>query len=548
MADETPDSGPKATVVGWRVRCGAPLLIGLAAVLVHAGAIRGGLYESDEWLVLNLGQTYAAAPAAAMVGAAEPDITRFPLRRLLEIPLWTALHGLLGYSAPAYRGLAVVLHALAAVLVLLLARRLRLPEELAVCAGLLFAVYPKSWEATAVLSSIPWPLVTVLLLGSLLLLMSHREYSRPALALTASALLLGLALFLRGAVAVMLPAVMVLDLARRKGWRFWRNARAWLPLLPHLLLAGSVALIILFDEIELTAGGVPPGDLAVLGAPGQMLWTLLVSLPASLLCLADPARLPGLTGVAIGWAALAVGLVLAAALTRRMPWRAAGFGLSWLALILVPLIVVVAPGEWGDARYFYLASVGLVLLVASGLAALDRWRRVQRLVAAALLLMPAVATVVAEFDLFEREAPARKLAESVAALVRNLPAGSRVLLLEGRPEDRNALEAAMLAAWLARPAGGLSVVQVERPRVCAIPAAARPALAAGAVSAVYWSDEQYVSSDLGTAARLLAARGCTEPPGPDDVPIAALPGDPAGRILIGRWVERPGFYEYAVRH
>ena len=56
MADESPASVPRTPAPGWRLRYGAPLLIVLAALLVHAAVLRGGLYESDEWLALNLGQ------------------------------------------------------------------------------------------------------------------------------------------------------------------------------------------------------------------------------------------------------------------------------------------------------------------------------------------------------------------------------------------------------------------------------------------------------------------------------------------------------------
>jgi len=542
MTSEPRSPGPGRCAWSW-----APLLVVLAAILVHSHAVRDGLYEPDEWTVLNLGRTFAHAPVDAADGIEAPDALRFTYRRVLELPLFTALYHLFGYEARAFRALNLLLHAAAAVLVLLLARRKLGREDLAIFAALLFAVHPKSWELAAVASATPWALATVLLLGSLLLFAIHRESCWPRLALAASVLLLLPALFLRGGFAILLPAMLALELGSRIGFRFWRQRAEYSRLLPHLVMAGAAAVVFFQNELHKMATGMPPADLEVLSQPGQILWALVLALPSSLLSLVDPTRLSGWALIGLVWIVLAVLVLLAAVVTRRLLRRAGGFGLGFLVLAMLPMLLAAEALGQGQARYYHLASAGLCLVLASALPVLDRRRRAQRLVAAVLLLVPALATVISQREHFTRQAPARALAESVAALARDLPRGSRLLILEGGPVDRDALDSAVLAAWLARPAGGLELAVVEQPRICPTRRAAQPAPDMAATTAVLWWGGRYASTDLATAVHLLRGLGCAPLP---DLPTDSVVADltvAAGRLfLVGRLVRYESFYQYVL--
>src|SRR5262245_12176897 len=144
------------------------LLVVLAAVLAVAPALDGRfIYDDQYYLVENPAVRGESSPWTTPLGSPAQALWR-PLTVATFALQWNGPE-----AAGPLRAVNVALHALTAVLLLLLARRLGLPGEAAVLAALLFAVHPVHAEAVA------WVSGRAELLAAALVLASWLSYLAP---------------------------------------------------------------------------------------------------------------------------------------------------------------------------------------------------------------------------------------------------------------------------------------------------------------------------------------------------------------------------------
>jgi tetratricopeptide (TPR) repeat protein len=212
----------------------ACLVAGAAVVLyLAAGAAGYGFvnYDDDAVVQGNPVQSWATLGRAFTERMAHAWLPLYALSLGLDNLLF-------GPGRPgAYHVHSVLLHALNAVLVLALARRLGLSRGSALLAGLLFAVLPGVTESVAWVASRKDLLSFAFAAGSaLVFLRAEEEPRRPGLH-AAGALLLGLGMLAKGSVVVV-PVLLVLAVLARGGGR-----RPLLATIPYFAVAGGLAVV-----------------------------------------------------------------------------------------------------------------------------------------------------------------------------------------------------------------------------------------------------------------------------------------------------------------
>ncbi len=163
---------------------------------------------------------------------------------LLHTAFWFE-HRLWGDSVLGYHLLNIALHALAACLVVLLARRLTLPG--AWLAGLLFAVHPLCVEAVAWISEQKSTLSAVFYFAAMLAYLKF-DASRKRGAYIAAIVLFAAALLTKTVTAV-LPAVLLVILWWRRGRLSWK--KDVIPLTPLFLIGVCAGLVTAWVELNL---------------------------------------------------------------------------------------------------------------------------------------------------------------------------------------------------------------------------------------------------------------------------------------------------------
>ncbi len=308
-----------------------------------------------------------------------------------------------GLSAVAFHAVSWILHAVNALLVFALIRRL-LPMCTArpisdvscsvVAAGgaLLFSVHPLRVECVAWASGQPYLLAGMFSFAAVLCYVWAGD-DRPRWRAAAFALLI--AALLSKPAAVALPAVLLLldvyPLGRLGGERGWLRAGVWLE---KLALALPSVLVALYVAAEPTTSLLPRREVPAmqrLGFAGEAVGTLLLKTvwPVGLSPFHPlPERVGATTSAVL--AIVAAVLVVAAAL---FAWRLAplaAIASAWFVLMLLPTLGLVRHGDHLVAdRYAYLAAVGLSLAVS---AALLRAGPILLRVAAGVLLLLATLT------------------------------------------------------------------------------------------------------------------------------------------------------------
>jgi tetratricopeptide (TPR) repeat protein len=181
-------------------------------------------------------------------------------------------HRLWGDAVVGYHLVNVLLHGLAALLVLVLARRLRLPGGW--LAAFVFALHPVCVESVAWIAEQKNTLSAVFALGAAIAYVRFDEdRDRPRYALALG--LFALALLSKTAV-VTLPAALLAVIWWRRSRLAWR--RDVVPLLPWFALGGLVALATLAVEQDLLAAVRLDFPLSWLGRvllAGRILWFYL---------------------------------------------------------------------------------------------------------------------------------------------------------------------------------------------------------------------------------------------------------------------------------
>jgi len=293
----------------------------------------------------------------------------YPFYRPLTFVLWKALYALLGrYEPLGFHLLNVFFHALNCALVWMLGYALTREKSYALLAGLLFACFPFSYEAVGYAGALFHPLVTFLILVTLLLY--HESKQRNSTVLFGSAhLILVLAVFTHenGAIAPLLILAWE-ALAWGGGQPFHR--RAWTFLLESVLFFG---LWLIMPRSPLDDSLLQP--LSSMWASALHFFQAIVH-PVAPLAVSLAAR----WGMGREVALLAVGLVglgavyLLAHLSRLRDL----FVLTLVLALLTALpAVLFLEGAYvsGSPRLYYLTAVGTSLLW--GTAGLGMVRLVQ---------------------------------------------------------------------------------------------------------------------------------------------------------------------------
>lgn len=304
-----------------------------------------------------------------------------------------------GLSSTAFHAVSWMLHAINALLVFELIRRMlpictarpisELSCSVAAAGGaLLFSVHPLRAECVAWASSQPYLLAAMFSFGAVLCYL-RAEGGRARWRIASFALFI--AALLSKPAAVALPAVLLLldvyPLGRLGGGRGWLRTGVWLEKLAFALPAVLVALYV---AAEPTTSLLPRREIPVLqrlGFAGEAVGTLLLKTvwPIGLSPFHPlPWRVGATTGAVV--AIVAAVLVVAAALLAQRRAPLAAFASAWFVLMLLPTLGLVRHGDHLVAdRYAYLAAAGLS--PAASAALLRAGPIILRVGAAALLLL-----------------------------------------------------------------------------------------------------------------------------------------------------------------
>lgn len=298
---------------------------------------------------------------------------RSPYYRPLSILFLSFERALFGCRPAGFHAANILLHAVAALLLLALARRV-LPPLPAFVAAAIFAVHPVHIEPVAFISAGATELLpSLLFLGALVIVLAPR-LEEGAGDTPGSGLLWGaaglylLSLFAKE-VSIGLPVIVGAVLARQAAGRGGRRQ-------PLRHLAPFAAVLAVYAALRLQAmwrpDQLPAADIFKPAA-----WTVIPwALTAGRLLLAPVRLLPyyeleplGAAGVVAGVFLIGVAAAAVALLARERRWDAAvtlGAGL-FLVPLLPALPLLPRSGALISERYLYLPSAGLALLLAAAL-------------------------------------------------------------------------------------------------------------------------------------------------------------------------------------
>ena len=361
------------------------LAIFCAAVLAYSPALHGGFLWDDDGHVCPpaLRSLHGLWRIWTDLGATQQYYPLLHSAFWLEFRLW-------GTSVTGYHWVNLLLHAGSACLVVAIARRLALPG--AWLAGLIFALHPVAVESVAWISEQKNTLSTFLCLASALTYLRFDEDRRPARYRLAFALFI-LALLAKTVTAT-LPAALLVVVWWRRGRLRWREDVR--PLVPWLVLGAAFGLFTAWVEhsvigAEGSAFALPTLARGLLA--GRIFWFYLGKLiwPAGLTFI-----YPHWTvDQAIAWQWIFPAALLATALavfafrrTCRGPLAAFLIYAGTLFPVLGFFNVYPFLFSYVADHFQYLASVGLIIPAAAGLAQLaDRLslRWAQPILAAGLL-------------------------------------------------------------------------------------------------------------------------------------------------------------------
>ena len=345
-----------------------PALAAAAAVAAHAPALRGGFVWLDH---AHLERGLAIAPPARWASLfAEPFAGTGYYRPLTELSL--SIDAALGGGTLLYHAVTLGWHALAAVMVALLAERFGLGRRAALLAGVLFAVHPAT---SLVASAIAFRSEAMTVVALCALLLAHRG-RRPLLA--AAALLAG-ALVKETALVLGPLCVLALELAPGS---FAGEAPAGRGVRARLWVAEGAALVAAV-ALRLAAAPRWRASMAAL-SPSDAIGTRLASFTRAAAGLVLPVDVSVCDAtVASSWyqpAALAGAAVVAA--MSWLAWKRRGPALL-LALALLPVAQLVPVPRWWSIHYLYVPLAFAVMLVAERVARSARPRAFQAAVAGA---------------------------------------------------------------------------------------------------------------------------------------------------------------------
>ena len=350
--------------------------------------------------------------------------------RPLPMLLWWVLERISGGQAWCFALAAFLLHGLCAGVVVVAGRRFGYSARTALLAGCLFFAAPAQREAALWFSASTDLLATLAMLGALACFLAARRWVRLlSVALAAVALLCK-------ETALALPALLA-----AASWFRGRNqgrprlvGQCLILVVPHL----AVVLFILGVRSLVLRGLGGAND------PVAPLWGRAVQLLSGVVhAVTVYAPLPEW----VAWLAGTSLLVWAAVVARRQ--RAlGGFAICWVIIALAPLP---AAGWVVGARYFYLPSVGLMLLLA---LALETAGQLAAVFAVAVLL--GLGVLSGHHRATEVRLYRQAVAEAGAAVADGVRRGHRLFFVSGGVKDLDL--AIKLERWASKAVQGAVVI------------------------------------------------------------------------------------------
>jgi tetratricopeptide (TPR) repeat protein len=368
-------------------RSGLPLLVALLATgLVHLTGIRGGLVYDDLLLVARNPLIVDLANVPTFFTTAYWDFmdpeeaARTGYWRPLTALVMSLSYQLDGPRPEVFHAVSVLLHLLATAVCVRVARLLGLAPLEAGAVGLLFGLHPVHVESVAWISAVGDPLFGALALGAVAAFLSWSERgSRGAPVLSLS--LFAAALLAKELAVAALPLLLVLDLARGGGARGRAGlARAYGGYVLVLVLYWAARTAVFGDVLAgfdrtTTDLGVGPvrTALLVLELVGGAAWLLLWPAELSLFHATSP-ELPLTDAAFLRSAVLALGLLVASVALWRRGGRLLAVALIALPATLLPVLARaqgLGPFPLSE-RYLYLGVLGLALALVLASRALPR--------------------------------------------------------------------------------------------------------------------------------------------------------------------------------
>jgi protein O-mannosyl-transferase len=380
----------------------AVLLVAALAVLGSANSILNDFSYDDRPIIEANGHIQSWDSIAGSF--AQPY---WPNEYGKDLGLWrpvvTGIYGLIWVTtdgnATAYHTVLVLMHALAAGLVVVLFAEL-LPLTVAFLAGLIFSVHPVHTEAVANVVGMAEVWSTALYLGACIVFLRATSGGRRiGLWATLSVSSLFALAFLSKESAVTLPGVLfLLDGARRE-----RRTLADVPSLLRTqgLVYGAIILVavgVLVGRkfvLGTVADPMPPLGVELLAGDVPRMWTVTQAWPHFFRLLFFPSELsadysPGVIPITYGWnptnllgLALALGALggsifawrMGAMTKESLSARCAAFGVVWFVITISPISnVLFLSGVILAERTLYLPSVGFAVGAAWLLMELRRER------------------------------------------------------------------------------------------------------------------------------------------------------------------------------
>ncbi len=340
-------------------------LLVLATLLAYWPALRGGLIWDDSAHITrpDLRSLSGLSRIWFELGATQQY---YPL---LHSAFWIE-HRLWGGTVLGYHLANVLLHASAALLVVLIVRRLQIPG--AWLAGFIFALHPVCVNAVAWISEQKSTLSAVFYLGAALAYLHFDQTRRK----TQYALALGLFVLalLAKTVTATLPAALLVVFWWRRGRLDWR--RDVRPLIPWLIMGASAGLFTAWVERKFIGAEGPEFSLSLLDRcllAGRVIWFYFAKLiwPGNLVFIYPHWTIDA----SLWWQYLfpfAVLVVAAALLLLARRWRGPLAGFLFFAGTLFPVLgfLNVYPFIYSYVadHFQYLASLGIIVPLSAAMA------------------------------------------------------------------------------------------------------------------------------------------------------------------------------------
>ncbi len=295
---------------------------------------------------------------------------------LLHSVFWIE-HKLWGDAPLGYHLVSIFLHALAALMVAVVLRRLAMPG--AYLAAAIFALHPVQVESVAWITELKNTLSAVFYLSAAMLYLRFDQERKKSL--YAGAMFLFVLGLLSKTVTATLPAALLVIFWWQLGQLSWR--RDVLPLAPFFILGAAAGLFTAWVERKLLGAEGAAFDLTFVERfliAGRVIWFYLCKLfwPSDLIFIYPRWEIDQ----AVWWQYLfpaAALLLLAVLWVLRGRWRGPLAGLLFFVGTLFPVLGFfnVFPFIYSFVadHFQYLASLGVIVLVSAGIALLvERWR------------------------------------------------------------------------------------------------------------------------------------------------------------------------------